>query len=92
MKKFLINLFLPSKYKDIFKKSQDMLKGKKSYIAGLILVLQGLFKVIGTYTGFENAGQLVDWLGSAINSEGAILIMNGLAVFGIRAGIKKTEK
>jgi hypothetical protein len=91
MKSFLINLFTPKKYKDMFKKIQQVLKGKKSYIAGAILVLQGLVKIVDTVTGLESIGQFVDWIGTVFNSEGGILIMNGLAVFGIRAGIEKNK-
>ncbi len=91
MKKFFINLFLPKKYKEMFVKIQNILKGKKSYIAGGILILQGLAKVIDAFVGFESVGQFADWLGSAIQSKGGVLIMNGLAVFGIRAGIEKNK-
>lgn len=91
MKGFLVNLFAPKKYKIMFKKLQECLKGRKSYIAGGILILQGLAKMVDTFTGFESLGQFVDWIGTALQSDGGVLIMNGLAVFGIRAGINKVK-
>lgn len=91
MKKFLINLFLPKKYKELFVKMQNLLKGKKSYIAGGILILQGVAKIVDAFVGFESVGHFADWIGTVLQSEGGILIMNGLAVFGIRAGIEKNK-
>lgn len=91
VKKFLINMLTPKKYKTMFTITKNILKGKKAYIAGAILVLQGLAKVVDSFVGVETVGHFADWLGTVIGSEGGVLIMNGLAVFGIRAGIEKNK-
>jgi hypothetical protein len=91
MKGFLVNIFAPKKYKIMFKNIQKCLKGKKSYLAGGILVLQGLAKIIDTFAGFDSLGQFVDWIGTALQSDGMQTIVGGLAVFGIRAGIGKVK-
>jgi len=88
MKKFLINLFLPKKYKNMFVKLKSILKGKKAYIAGAIMILQGLSLTVDTVVSFENIGQFVDWIGTFMGSDGGLKVVEGLAVFGIRAGIK----
>jgi len=91
VKKFLINLLTPKKYKVIFAKMKNFLKGKKSYFAGAILVLQGTAKIVDSFTGLETVGAFADWIGTVIQSEGGTLVVSGLAVFGIRAGLEKNK-
>ena len=91
MKGFIVGLFTPKKYKLLFKDIQLLIKGKKSYLIGLILMLQGLAKMLDTFTGFDGLGQFVVWVGTAMQSDGGKLLLEGFALCSVRAGISKIK-
>jgi len=92
MKKMLINLFTPKKYKEKFSLCQGILKGRKAYLAGAIMILQGVSLMLDTVVDFATIGDFINWCGSALLSDGGILISQGLAIMGVRAGVAKISK
>jgi len=92
MLKLLIKLFTPKKYKEGFLCCKNFLKGKKSYLVGFILVLQGSLKIIEQICGMEGISELVPLIQNIANHEGFLMLMNGLGIIGIRAGIDNSVK
>lgn len=87
--KILTKIFLPSKVKDIFDKLQNILKGKKSYLAGAVMILQGIILTLEQFSELKGISEIVEWIKQFLSSEGTVLVMQGLAIMGIRAGISK---
>lgn len=90
MKK-LINLFAPKKFKELFGKAQCCVKGKKTYLAGTILMLQAVAKLVEQFTGLEGLGGLYEWLQNIATNDAVQQFGVALGLMGIRAGISKTK-
>jgi hypothetical protein len=87
--KILAKIFLPSKLKELFSKLQDLLKGKKSYLAGAAMILQGIILAIEQFAELKGLTDLISWVKEFLSQQGTILIMQGLAVMGIRSAVSK---
>ena len=70
-------------------KTQKFLNGKKSYIAGSILLLQGLSCLVDQFVALQGAGAIVEYLKTIHANECLTKIAEGLGIMGIRAGIAK---
>lgn len=87
--KILTKIFIPSKVGDVFAKTQGFLKGKKSYLAGVAIILQGIIMMVEQFSELKGISDLLMWFKELLSNEGTILLMQGLAIMGIRAGITK---
>lgn len=68
---------------------QKFLSGKKAYIAGSILLLQGLSCLIEQIVGLHGIGDLLSLLRDMHNNQCVDQIAQGLGIMGLRAGIAK---
>jgi len=87
----LAGLALGQKAVATLKTVQGWLGGRKSYLAGSVLILQGALCLIGE---IEKAGGVADLLGLLKNlatHPGATQVAEGLGIIGLRAGIAKTK-
>ena len=84
---FFINLFAPKKYADMFSACQEWLKGKKTYIAGAILLLQATAGIIDELTGLKGLGGLLSWLKDIGNDTFIQQFSVALGILGFRAAL-----
>lgn len=87
--KIIAKIFLPSKIKEILAVLQSFLKGKKSYLAGSVMILQGIIMTLERFTELQGISDIINWLKQFLSEQGSILIIQGLAVMGIRAAVSK---
>jgi C4-dicarboxylate transporter len=89
---FLAKLIVPSKVGEILGKVQEFLKGKKTYIAGSVLLLQAIGMYVDTFSGLDGIGGVINWIKEIGSSDATLKFFEALAIMGLRAGISKTEK
>lgn len=86
----IIALFMPSNLKKGIVASQKFMEGKKSYLAGSILILQGLAILVNDFIACgEDMSCIVNIFTKLSTNEGVVIIANGLAIFGIRSALGK---
>jgi len=88
--KFLINLLAPSSLKSGFAASQEFLKGKKTYLAGAILLLQAAAALVEQFCGLNGLGDFAAWLKDFAQNGAVQQFGLALAMMGLRAGISKS--
>ena len=70
-----------------FLKVKDFLKGKKTYIAAAVLLLQALLGYIDQLLAIGGVGEFGEWLFSLPANGATVLLAEAMALFGIRAAI-----
>lgn len=68
---------------------QGLLSGKKAYLAGGILILQGLSCLADQLLAMQTSAEVVAFLRGLHQDQCVALLAQGLGVIGIRAGIAK---
>ena len=91
MKKFLIKMFVPKKFKELFKKTQGKLKGCKTYITCSMAVLAGLIGLVDQVTAMNGIADLLPFIKNIHSNTAFIALMGGIGGMNIRAGIEKTK-
>ena len=76
-------------FKSLIYNILSFLKGKKSYLAGTVMAVQGIITIIEQFSELKGITQLLTWVKKFLSNEGTMLLMQGLAIMGIRAGISK---
>jgi hypothetical protein len=74
---------------DALVKTQGFLSGKKTYVAGTILILQGLTCLIEQFSGLSGLAGVIGLLRSANENECLTKIAEGLGLMGLRAAMNK---
>lgn len=92
MKNWLLGLIIPKKVVDIMGKAQEFLNGKKTYLAGTIVLLQGLMLLIEQFIGFTGIGDILEWAKGMATNPAILQIGAGLAVFGIGHKLDKSSE
>ena len=87
----ILKFLMPAKLKNFLLKIRDFLKGKKTYIAALILLLQALMGYLDAAVSLNNFADLASFLQNLPTSEATSLLVEALALFGLRASIKKKQ-
>ena len=85
----ILKFLLPAKLKNALIKIREFLKGKKTYIAALILLLQALLGYLDQAVSLNSFADLATFLQGLPTSEATSLLVEALALFGLRASIKK---
>lgn len=84
----ILKFLLPAKLKNALIKIREFLKGKKTYIAALILLLQALLGYLDQAISLNSFADAATFLQGLPTSEATSLLVEALALFGIRASIK----
>ena len=71
---------------------QGFLSGKKSYLAGSILILQGVLCLAEQVAALNGLADLGGLLRDILDNPCLTQIANGLGIMGIRAGITKAAE
>ena len=87
----ILKFLMPAKLKNALIKIREFLKGKKTYIAALILLLQALLGYLDQAVSLESFADLATFLQTLPTSEATSLLVEALALFGLRASIKKKQ-
>lgn len=87
---FVAGLALGKKAVESLTTAQAFLSGKKSYVAGSILVLQGVLCLIGLLEEAEGVAGLLDLAKSLPSAPCVSKIAEGLGIIGLRAGLAKS--
>ncbi len=85
----ILKFLMPAKLKNILLKIREFLRGKKTYIAALILLLQALLGYLDQAVSLNNFADLATFLQNLPTNEATSLLVEALALFGLRASIKK---
>ncbi|MDR0953648.1 MAG: hypothetical protein LBM71_05700 [Elusimicrobiota bacterium] len=89
----ILKLIAPQKIKDTFFKVKNFLKGKKTYLAASILLLQSLLSYLDQTLAMTSFDQLIPWIKALGENPATLHLAEALGLFGIRAalGSKKTD-
>ncbi len=74
---------------NILIKIKNFLKGKKIYLAALILILQAVLGYLGQIVDFTNFADFIGWCGSLGSNEFTSVLLEGLGLFGLRFAFGK---
>lgn len=85
----ILKFLIPEKLKNGLLKIREFLKGKKTYIAALILFLQALLGYLDEAVALNSFADLATFLQNLPTSESTSLLVEALALFGLRASLKK---
>ena len=88
---FVAKFLIPQKALDGLKNVQDWMSGKKTYLAGSILILQGALEIVNQFVALGGASDILAFVKTIMSSNGMILILNGLAAMGLRAAVDKVS-
>ena len=76
---------------NILIKIKNFLKGKKIYLAALILILQAVLGYLGQIVDFTNLTDFIGWASSLGSNEFTSVLLEGLGLFGLRFAFGKTS-
>lgn len=85
----ILKILMPQKLINFLIKIRDFLKGKKTYIAASILLLEALLTYFYQAIDFSSIADLSAWIQGLATNPGSIKVAEALALFGIRAAIAK---
>ena len=85
----IVGFLIPSKAVNAFKGAQNFLDGKKTYLAGIIILLQGVLTLVEQFHSLGNVSDFLVWVKNMVSNDGFLRITEALAVFGFRAAIDK---
>lgn len=72
-------------------KAKEFLKGKKVYLAALIIILQALLTYIEQIIALNGLSDLIIWCKDLTSNEASLHLLEGLGLFGLRAALGKSE-
>lgn len=64
----------------------------KTYLAGIGLILCGVGALLGEASKIQSLAEAGEFAGQIPNHPGSLMILNGLAVFGIGHKVEKTKE
>lgn len=73
----------------IFNAFQLFLRGKKTYIAATVILLEGLGIMTEQIAALASVPEALDWLKNITLNDGLIKMAEALAIFGFRAAITR---
>jgi len=83
----ILKYLMPQKLIDFVFGAKEFLRGKKTYLAATILLLQALFGYTEQVLDINSVAGFIDFLGGFAANEATIRLAEALALFGIRAAI-----
>ncbi|MCX5783379.1 MAG: hypothetical protein NTW04_02925 [Elusimicrobia bacterium] len=89
---WMLKLVIPEKIAAVFSGAKNFLSGKKTYLAGAILVLQALSAIIEQFTALNGLADLVGWIKSVAGNSAIQQFGLALGMMGLRAGISKSAE
>lgn len=87
MLNFISKFFMPQKVISFFTAVRNFLKGKKTYLAATIILLQALLSYIDQTLAITTISGFWQWAQGLASNEATLHVAEALAVFGFRAAI-----
>ncbi len=87
MLNFISKFFMPQKVISFFIAVRNFLKGKKTYLAATIILLQALLSYIDQTLAITSLSGFWQWAQGLATNEATLHVAEALAVFGFRAAI-----
>jgi hypothetical protein len=85
--RFLATLFAPQKARDAFCAAQEWLKGKKTYLAASVMLLQACAALADQFCALHGVGDLVSWVSNFASNDAATRAAQAFALMFLRNGI-----
>lgn len=76
----------------LLSKCKEFLKGKKIYIASVILILQAVLGYLGQLIDLSSLADFVNWCGALAGNEYTARLIEGLGIFGLRFAFGASAK
>lgn len=76
---------------NILIKIKNFLKGKKIYLAALVLILQAVLGYLGQIADLSTLTDFMGWCTSLGSNEFTSVLLEGLGIFGLRFAFGKTS-
>ncbi len=76
----------------LLSKAKELLKGKKIYIASVILILQAVLGYLGQLIDLTSLADFVNWCGALGANEYTARLIEGLGIFGLRFAFGSSSK
>lgn len=92
MNNWLLGLILPKKVGEIVGKIQLFLDGKKTYLAGAIVILQAVMMLIEQFIGMSGLADIFSWLKGIASNPAILQIGAGLGMIGLGHKLDKTTE
>ena len=92
IKNWIVNLALGSRAVKYFLLLKGFVSGKKTYLAGATLILQGVMCFVSQLEGTEGLADLLGMLKDAAGGDCVQKIAEGVGLMGLRAGVSKISK
>ena len=89
---WIANTIAGNKAVEGFLAVQKFLSGRKTYLAGGILLLQGLTCLVDQVIGLNGLGDAMNWAKSLGDNGCLGKVAEGLGLLGLRAGIAKSKQ
>ncbi len=80
------------KIMSLLSKAKEFLKGKKIYIASIILILQAVLGYLGQLIDLSSLADFVNWCGALGSNEYTARLIEGLGIFGLRFAFGASAK
>lgn len=87
MLNFISKFLMPQKIFTFFTAVRNFLKGKKTYLAATIILLQALLSYIDQTLAITSLSGFLQWAQGLASNEATLHVAEALAVFGFRAAI-----
>ncbi len=87
----ILKTIVPQKLINFLIKIRDFLKGKKTYIAASVLLLEALLSYLNQAIDFNTMADFAAWIQGLASNPASLKAAEALALFGIRAAIAKKQ-
>lgn len=87
MLNFISKFLMPQKVIGFFTSVRNFLKGKKTYLAATIILLQAVLSYIDQTLAISSVSGFLQWAQGLASNEATLHLAQALAVFGFRAAI-----
>ncbi|MGB2579679.1 hypothetical protein AAIR98_001598 [Elusimicrobium simillimum] len=88
----IFGFLAPSKLINAVKGVKGFLAGKKTYLAGAIVLLESLSMLVEQFLGMEGVADIVDAAKNFATNDGLLRMAEAFAIFGIRAALPFNKK
>ena len=76
----------------LLSKAKEFLKGKKIYIASVILILQAILGYLGQLIDLSSLADFINWCGALGANVYTARLIEGLGIFGLRFAFGASSK
>ena len=87
MLNFISKFLMPQKILNVLNTVREFLKGKKTYLAATIILLQAVLSYIDQTLAINSVSAFMEWARGLASNEATLHLAEALAVFGVRSAL-----